>query len=584
MKQLPINSIVYVCQNTKISQKNQRLFGSSSEQLNFFMSKAKYTFQNLTYIRQNDYLSGSIKIPADFSGVLTCDYVAFQNPDMTKMFYAQITNRRYVDALTTEIFFKVDAYQTFMFDFTIDAAFTEREHISKVNDRVGQNTESEPSLFDDIRTNVYRYTLRDFVESNDLILMMYVKPKSPLAAATNLYVPILNSVPYDGDVYAYPFTADGITQLQVRVNQLLAMDAGTAGLNQWEIDRIYIVPNVNNMLGISYSNNEYKFDENYNTLFSQHAVTQTVTLPDAPFQAENQKVYQSPFTDVQIVTSGGTAIKKIDLAKFSMKLTGGLPNVKLVYTIDFNPYPSFVIWLNSYNGVAPIEKNFTGATLSVNPEFSASCALPEINMNQITNVGVGIEKLAGIFLARQGAMAGGVHSVINPAAQVDNVKSDAEPTLDEMIEQSATNYLVGSGRISPTKTVVNQGSEGYISSNIFQDVPPMIPGTVQVTGNVTASGFTTGLSIGVCGVYLVLNIVRDVSNYDAFFTRYGYAVNQLKVPETKSRSAWNYVKTKEIFITGNIPAQANQEICSMFNAGVTLWHTNDILNYGQSND
>jgi hypothetical protein len=123
-----------------------------------------------------------------------------------------------------------------------------------------------------------------------------------------------------------------------------------------------------------------------------------------------------------------------------------------------------------------------------------------------------------------------------------------------------------------------------ILSNVFDSVPPMIPGTVQVGGNVTASGFTTGLSLAVCGVYLTMNIVRDVQSYDEFFTRYGYAVNRLKAPELNTRSAWNFVKTKEIEITGNLPYQAKTEIQSMFNTGVTLWHTNDILNYGQSNN
>ena len=583
MKQLPISSYAYLCENTKISEKHQRLFGSSSEQLNYFKSKAKYTFQNMTYIRSNDYLSGSIKIPAPFTGVLTCDYIAFSNPDITKVFYGQITNRKYIDALTTEVSFKVDAFQTFMFDYQIASAFTEREHVAKANDKVGVNTESEPALFDDIRTNVYRYTLRDFVESNDLILMMYVKPASPLAQATNLIVPILNSVPYDGDVYAYPFTAAGITKLQTRINQLLALDAGTAGINQWQIDRIYIIPNVNNMLNLTFADNEYKFDGNYNTLFSQHAVQQVVTLPDTPFQAENQKVYQQPFTEIQISTSGGTSIKKIDLAKFPMKLTGGLPNVKLVYSIDFNPYPSFVIWLNSYNGVAPIEKTFSGSTVELDPEFSAPCALPEINMNQITNIGVGIGQLAGIFLARQGAMAGGVQAIANPVLQQPE-KEDTQ--LDAMIQRTANDYLVSTGQVQPTINDVTFGGSKSASvlSNVFDSVPPMIPGTVQIGGNVTASGFTTGLSLGVCGVYLTMNIVRDVQSYDEFFTRYGYAVNRLKAPELNTRSAWNFVKTKENEITGNLPYQAKAEIQSMFNAGVTLWHTNDILNYGQANN
>ena len=70
---------------------------------------------------------------------------------------------------------------------------------------------------------------------------------------------------------------------------------------------------------------------------------------------------------------------------------------------------------------------------------------------------------------------------------------------------------------------------------------------------------------------------------DSYLSRFGYKVNQIKVPELYSRKSWNYVKTKEIDISGNIPADSAQAINDMFNSGVTLWHINDVGNFSADN-
>ena len=63
---------------------------------------------------------------------------------------------------------------------------------------------------------------------------------------------------------------------------------------------------------------------------------------------------------------------------------------------------------------------------------------------------------------------------------------------------------------------------------------------------------------------------------DNYLTRFGYKVDRLKRPELNSRQYFNYVKTKECDPTGNAPDEALRTIASMFNSGVTLWHTDSI--------
>lgn len=70
---------------------------------------------------------------------------------------------------------------------------------------------------------------------------------------------------------------------------------------------------------------------------------------------------------------------------------------------------------------------------------------------------------------------------------------------------------------------------------------------------------------------------------DQYFSMFGYRVNTVKVPETNSRQSWNYIKTININIAGNVPTQYMEEIKQMFDRGVTLWHGDYIGDYGRDN-
>lgn len=72
---------------------------------------------------------------------------------------------------------------------------------------------------------------------------------------------------------------------------------------------------------------------------------------------------------------------------------------------------------------------------------------------------------------------------------------------------------------------------------------------------------------------------------DDFFSMFGYKTNKVKIPNLTGRQNWNYIKTIDCNITGNLPQQDLQEIKDMFNNGLTIWHnTSTFLDYSQSNN
>lgn len=58
---------------------------------------------------------------------------------------------------------------------------------------------------------------------------------------------------------------------------------------------------------------------------------------------------------------------------------------------------------------------------------------------------------------------------------------------------------------------------------------------------------------------------------DDFFTKYGYSSGQVKVPNRSSRPKWNYTKTQNCSLTGDVPASSLEKIRAIYNAGITFW-------------
>ena len=72
---------------------------------------------------------------------------------------------------------------------------------------------------------------------------------------------------------------------------------------------------------------------------------------------------------------------------------------------------------------------------------------------------------------------------------------------------------------------------------------------------------------------------------DEYFSMFGYKVNLVTIPNVTGRANWNYVKTIGANIQGDIPESDLNEIKSIFNNGVTIWHNpTTYLDYSQSNN
>ena len=71
---------------------------------------------------------------------------------------------------------------------------------------------------------------------------------------------------------------------------------------------------------------------------------------------------------------------------------------------------------------------------------------------------------------------------------------------------------------------------------------------------------------------------------DDYFEMFGYKVNRLKVPNTKNRPEWNYVKTSVCNLSTSISSVDANELKKLYDNGLTIWHNpQNVGNYSLNN-
>lgn len=110
----------------------------------------------------------------------------------------------------------------------------------------------------------------------------------------------------------------------------------------------------------------------------------------------------------------------------------------------------------------------------------------------------------------------------------------------------------------------------------------MVPNSARGNQNTGDYNWSAGKS---CFTGYKMSIKSEYARIlDEYFSAYGYKVNRMKVPNITGRRNWNYVETRACNIIGNIPQEDLDEIKSMFDSGVTIWHNSStFMDYSQNN-
>lgn len=556
------------------SYRHTMTFDSASAQRSYFASVCPQSLSrsDYTYVRINN----SIRVPFNAEELYTYNYVMYQNANYgTKWFYAFIVGVNYLNKSTTELVLQLDVMQTWYFDYTLTQGFVEREHVS--DDAIGAHTVAEPSMqllyqsqnrFSDgdlsdrylvVQTNAWPNYESD--DDDD--------PHGSHPVSGGLY----NAVFSGGKYYAWHgFELDdagydvGDTWKTSVKRWLRHMNSCGAAQS---ISAMFMYP-----VKLSPARGEdYGLEEFTNAMSYTVAVQAPTSL--GGYVPRNNKLLTFPYVYCLIDDNNGNSTQlRYEFWDSGEDSEGNSGRILSVQS-SLDPTATCIVAPQHYDGV---ENNVTEAfrfPLTVNCSWVYSAYQTWLAQNALSNVlsiakgalmlgipaAMGLAGAAGALGFGAAAVAGGAATLAEGAAYVAGEGSLAAGGVG-----GAASALAGGSSLLGTVGEFDRMSK----------VPDSQMGA--------ASGNT--LYANQYNTYNVAQMVirpEYARMVDEFFDMYGYEVDRVKVPNRTGRPSWNYVKMRNSCHRGNVPAQDMALINSIYDAGITFWHTPDIGNYSLDN-
>lgn len=473
------------------------LFANSTTQYQYFDSKMKHEFNDLTPIVS---ITGSVMLDINPYEIMTCNYMAFKNASFSeKWFYAFITEVIYDAPSCAIVHYEIDVLQSWLFDFTWKESFIAREHVS--DDTIGKNLVEEG-----LDTGEY-VTLgkQTITELSQMSIVMAISPDS---ADSNYYGGLYGGI-YSGVQYInFPSDDGGVGALNDIIQTIVTSGHGSRILSIFMCPT-FLITEVNSSVSTG---------------------TTSISKPTylQGYLPQNNKLYTFPFSFLQVSTPNGSAIYKFEYSSDA--------SFQFEYSGDYSISPTVYL----------TPKNYLGETKNYDKRLALG-NYPLCSWNNDTfGAWIAQNRNSMVFqtLGSLGALAGGIASG-NLALAGGGITS--------LVSQMASYSDKATQAVEATK------------------------------GNIGGGG--SALAIGIQNFFFETKSCKleFLQRIDKFFTLYGYKVNEIKVPNLHTRPNWNYLQTINCNIVGNIPFNHISKIKSIFNNGVTLWHTTDVGNYSLDN-
>lgn len=510
--------------------RNQITFSNITAQYNYFNSLPHLEADNFTYQRKDSV----IRYPAHIDSIIEYNYVMYQNEAYTnKWFYAFITNMEYINDNMTYITIKTDVYQTWQFNISWKKSFIEREHVN--DDTIGKHT-----LPEDIETGEYKINSvsvdTNLDDASDIHYYLAttldlegVGTQNPLKQAGG---GVYNGV-YSGASY-WRFTRENYGSIK-NIIQWIANCGQLDGIVGLFLCPSFLDSSGSNKVAESNTPNSYtlSFSKSYGL---------------DGYTPKNNKLYTYPYSYLAVTNGGGDA--HIYRYEFFSTTNCGFTVKGLLA-----PGGSFRLNPRYYNGQNENNQEVLGLGKFPICNYDVDMYTNWLTQNSVNIAG---HKFSSDDLAGLNAITGFTNTFGSLAFSV----------------ATGTPMMSGSGLIS--------GATGIAQAVIQKKQHELVSNAVR--GDLNNGDIVTATSNN-CFKFYHMSVRQEYARIiDQYFSMYGYSVNELKLPNITGRTNWNFVKTIGANIEGDIPEGDINELKSMFNNGITLWHnTSTYLDYSQNN-
>lgn len=506
----------------KNDYKDTFYFGSKATQETYFQGRIKHTFNNVSYLRKDQV----IKLNVQYDTICTCNYLMYQNTAYSnKWIYCFIKDMKYISEGVTEVEIETDVIQTWLFDYTVNRSFVEREHVS--DDTVGKHTINENLEVGEYICNL----MQEDSQSDRMFIYLAYSDYSGSSTSNirgNLYGGIYSGMGLD----CYNTTTEGVKSLN---NQLTNYDK--AGKSD-SINAIFMGPAWLYEPSLGYENfTAGVIEPSTGSKSYTIKVDKQTTLNG--YTPRNKKLLCYPYNYLSASNNSGNAA----IYKYEEFATS---DCQFIVQGVITPGMSIRMHPFSYKGVG---NNYDeGLTAGKYPVCSWNSDaytnwLTQNSVNNALSIGSGVLQIAaGVGMA---IGTGGLGMAVGGGSVA--------------------------GGISTIAGVMAQKHQASL-------VPDQLRGNTNSGDVVTASHVNKFM-------FYKMSVKQEVAKViDNYFDMFGYTVNEVKVPNKNHRANHWYTKTIDANITGEIPGNDLQKIKDCYNQGISFWKTpSNIYRYDLAN-
>lgn len=613
------NTTIYLLKGCPIDKdyRHTKYFTNATQQNDYFRTLVFKTFSEQTYQR---YAKGQLRIAALADDIYSANYMMFQNTNHgNKWFYAFIDSVEYVSNTVTTVYYTIDVIQTWMFDYSMNGCFVEREH--SLTDKFGENLVPENLETGDkivyrreaiisnakymlgavvlkrnplkdtdtafasppnnisnrwhmarytpnVETTLYPYVIYplDNITQGSLVYIVHGLPINP-EDCVNFFNNNGNDYNYfnvthvQGDVKEYVTLSTFLTD--IIEGKVAGSDTGVVGdqitLSTDDIIGVYTYP--------AYYALKTSLDKARNEGFSNYCghITNATTRPISfsyggkTYIPKNKKTLTSPYNDIKITNSMGDEIN------LKYELFGDTNNPDFdIYTVLYSS-PCSTLVPHSYKGII---RNWDEAISQSNypvPAYSGNAYQDWLRDNRSSwTTGMIASSVTGLISVGANLAT---HNIAGSIASGANLAGGIMTSLAKLADLKQK---------SPTA--------------VYQSLTQLL--------NMASNEMQWWLYKS----QIKPEFAEIIDNY---FSMFGYATNKVKIPNIKNplmssllRPSWNYVQTKGCMIdavthkdsNGNeivdscVPADVERELERIYDNGITFWMPGKIVgDYTQDN-
>lgn len=500
-------------------------YGQTS-MLNLVESKKVFEQNDAQFIRE----TGRIKVKASFGTCLQANYLAFQNPDYSnEWFFAFIERPIYISDNVTEIIFEEDIWSTWFDFWDRTACYVVREHTN--DDTIGANTKAESISISDTD---YEMCANQTINVATSLVYCCGVVDQPAESGSD---PVTDSGIYGGVPCGYRIYA---------FSNATALRAFTQRYKDEpeKIRCVYACPsdffNENDRIYDTTSVSYIPIDDNNGFRFQR---TVTLTSPTfGGYTPKNNKLKTYPYYYCKLVNNLGSQIvyapEKID----------GDPDFRIAGSNSATG--GYTIFMNNYKRATGV----SGAieeSIAINSNPSGGWTGDAIGQWQANNgISTAVGTISGLVGAGLSALA-----VTNPVTAPLGI----------------TGAIVSAGNTIGNLAQLNSKNEHMAN--------PSFGGTNNL--NLLICLGEDGMKPRIESYNVNSQIAKVIDDY---FTKYGYATKEIKVPNCVGRQNFNYVQVQGSFAKGDLPSYALEKINAIVNRGVHIWHNHaNICNFSVNN-